>query len=276
MTTATLTRRETFSRAPRVNFLHLLKAEWVGITTLRGTWISLAIGTALGIGLCLLVASGNAAFASSDMADEMTIDIPSVFTQSTYASQVLMIIAVLIGVNIFAREHATGSLRTYFAAAPRRGQTVGAKAVVSGLVVFVWSFVVFLLSILAVLPIYAANDWKTGFGDPFSHTLLPVLGCALLMALTTILSLGVATLIRSTAGAIVTVLAYLLLAPTILQLLPFDWAQDVVGVTFTMTGGSLYTVQEMTGHVVRDIVLTFAWPTVLLIAGIFVTRRRDV
>ncbi|HYU86679.1 MAG TPA: hypothetical protein VEK80_17885, partial [Kribbellaceae bacterium] len=105
----------------------------------------------------------------------------------------------------------TGLIRTTFAAGPRRGQVLAAKAVVLGGAVFVIGLIASVASFLLAQP----GLHSGGYNPPaYPHvsltdaeTLRAVVGTAAFLALISLFSLGVAVLRRRTVGAIVFVIA---------------------------------------------------------------------
>jgi ABC-2 type transport system permease protein len=273
MTTATAApRRAATLGAPRLTFSHLMRAEWISLRSLRATTISLLIGGVLS----LLIAVGF-----SIMIAAMTRDqgaglggMPAADTMGTNAVLITQLVAVVIGVAAYAKEHATGSLRTQLAAAPRRISMLGAKAAVVALAMFVWSAIILALSFAGVAIVYTAFDFPLELSA--ARVVVPILGGAALVALSAILGLGVGALLRSENWSVTVVLVFLLFVPTVLLTLPFEWAPRIAELLMGETGSALYTVPAaFDADVVRDILLTIAWPAAALIAGMAVVRRRD-
>lgn len=272
MTTATAPRRAASLGTPRLSFSHLMRAEWISLRSLRATTISLLIGGVLS----LLIAVGFSLMLAAMARDQGAglAAMPSADTMGTNAVLITQLVAVVIGVAAYAKEHATGSLRTQLAAAPRRVSMLGAKAAVVALAMFVWSAIVLALSLVGVAVVYAAFDFPLQLSA--ARVVVPILGGAALVALSGILGLGVGALLRSENWSVTVVLVFLLLVPTVLMSLPFEWAPQVADLLMGETGSALYTVPAaFDADVVRDILLTIAWPAAALIAGMAVVRRRD-
>lgn len=142
---------------------------------------------------------------------------------SLFGVRVGMIAVIALGVLSMTAEYRTGLIRTTFAAGPRRGQVLAAKAVVLGGAVFVTGLVACVASFLLAQPGMRAG----GYSPPaYPHvslldgeSLRAVVGTAAFLALIALFSLGVAVIRRRTVGAIVFVIALVvvpqLVAPVI-------------------------------------------------------------
>lgn len=273
MTTVTTPPRRAASLGtPRLTFGHLVRAEWIGLRSLRATTVLIVVGTVLGlavsIGMAVLLLSlaGSAHPAGSAQ--------PALGT-ALAASSMTQLIAVILGVSAYAKEHASGSLRAQLSVAPRRTAVLGAKAVVIGLSTFVWSLAVLLLALLGVLAVDVAWGVDPALGG-VAEVFLPLLGSALFGALVGVLSLGVAAILRSESWSVTAVLVFLLVLPTVLLTLPFEWAPTVYDVLMTPAGEAFSTVHaQVDGEVLKDMAIAIAWPAAALIAGMAVMRRRD-
>lgn len=145
------------------------------------------------------------------------------------------IAVVAVAVLFITAEFKRGMIRTTFAASPRRGRVLAAKAAVIGGVTFGVGLAAGLVSFLVAQPILRGN----GFGPPAypvpSLADWPVLravgGAALFLALVGVLGLAVGALLRRSAGAIAVLTAVLVL-PIILQGgLPLTAAQWLIRLT---------------------------------------------
>jgi len=129
-----------------------------------------------------------------------------------------LIVVVVIGVMFITAEHRRGMIRTTFAASPRRGRVLAAKAVVLGAVTFAAGLVAVAVTIPVGVHLLRAN------GNPvFPVTALTmtriVAGTAALLAVASVLALAVGTLLRRSAVAVAAVIAGLVL-PYVLAIIP--------------------------------------------------------
>jgi ABC-type transport system involved in multi-copper enzyme maturation permease subunit len=114
---------------------------------------------------------------------------------------VALIVLIVIGTMFITSEYRRGLIRTTFAATPERGRVLAAKALVIGGV----GFVVGALASAVAIPL-ADHVMKANGDYIFPATPLTVMrvivGSGLLVALTALAVLGVGTILRRSAGAI--------------------------------------------------------------------------
>ena len=193
-----------------------LHAEWTKLRTVQSSgWLLLAViaGT-LGLGALVL---WSANYDGCVPPDEGTCDADTarIAFAGVYVGQVA---AVLFGCLVVSSEYATGTIRSTFAAVPRRWATYVAKtAVVLGPVLIAATLAVggSLLLARAVLP---ANGFTAAHGFPIlsladSTTLRAGVGTVLYLCLVALLSVGIAQTLRNTGAAIAVTLSLLFLFP---------------------------------------------------------------
>lgn len=260
----------------RLSFGGLVRAEWIALTSLRATHWALWIGAALAFGLT----AGMALLWASDAAgvgDPLALErIPPVSNIIVNGYIVAIAVAVVLGAAAYAKEHATGSLRTRLAAAPRRGQSLLAMAVVTGATLFVFSVVGFALCFAACALIYGAFGAPVTLTDPMLDLVLPLLGIGVGTALTAAFSLGVAAMLRSETWAVSLTFVFILVIPTVLFTLPWEWAATASEYVFGTTVQALPgTSAGLTGEYLTDLALTIGWATAAMVGGSIVMNRRD-
>ena len=134
---------------------------------------------------------------------------------SLFGVRLGMIAVIALGVLFMTAEYRTGLIRTTLAAGPRRGHVLAAKAVVLAGTVFVTG----LVASVAAFALAQPGLHGGGYNPPaYPHVSLadgPVLravfGTALFLALLALFSLGIAVIRRRTTGAIVFVIALVVL-----------------------------------------------------------------
>jgi ABC-type transport system involved in multi-copper enzyme maturation permease subunit/regulation of enolase protein 1 (concanavalin A-like superfamily) len=146
-----------------------------------------------------------------------------------------LIAMVAIGALFITSEYKRGMIRTTFAASPRRGRVLVAKAIVLGVASFAVGLVASLTTFLVTQPILRGN----GFGPPAypipsladGPVLRAVVGAAVFLTLVALLSLGVGTILRRSAGAITAVVVALIPLTILVGGLPLTAAQWVMRTT---------------------------------------------
>jgi ABC-type transport system involved in multi-copper enzyme maturation permease subunit len=154
---------------------------------------------------------------SGDIAPDTGSGAPRAIQQVLAGTFVSLIALVVIGVMFITAEYRRGLIRTTFAASPRRGRVLAAKAVVLAGVTFAAGLVG------TVIAIPLGEHLLHGNGNPIEP--MPILtearivvGTAALLAVTAVLALAVGALLRSSAGAVTAVIAGIIL-PYLLAIL---------------------------------------------------------
>ena len=209
MTTATLT-RSTARTEGRYGFRNVAEMEWLKLRSVRSTaWIMLIFAAGM-IGVAIL-GLGHVDWSSMTKADRAGFD-P---TNDGFAGLAIGQLAFgVLGALVITSEFGSGMIRATFAAVPRRGLLLAAKAAVLGAVT------------LAAGEVLAFASWAIGeavLRSPAPHAALSQPGVlpAVLMAgaypaLIALIALGLGAVIRHTAGAISAVVGILFVLPLIL------------------------------------------------------------
>ena len=209
-------------RWPHVaNFWDTLASEWVKLTSLRFTKITLGLG--LGISLA------TAAIASVAMGSTQTAW-PEEFHPATFSmvgNIFSLIIYSVFGVMVMAGEYSSGMMRLTLTATPRRGRVFLAKLILVSLIVLVFGLITTVGMFLVTQAILGAYGMPlAGLGDADTRRLVLGLGAA--MPFFPIIGLAVGALLRNTAGAITTVLGLLWLPVIFGEFLPMWWRENVM------------------------------------------------
>jgi ABC-2 family transporter protein len=163
-----------------------------------------------------------------DIAPYMSITDPLGVVLKGSAVGLLAVIA--LGALFITAEYRRGLIRTTFAASPRRGRVLAAKAIVIGAVTFVAGLVGTAIAMPIAEQKLRSGGWVSSVYPVWSltsgHGLQIVIGTAGLLALAAILALSAGAVLRRSAGAITVVVA-LLIVPVILGTVlpqgPADW-----------------------------------------------------
>ncbi|MGH3681183.1 MAG: ABC transporter permease subunit [Natronosporangium sp.] len=161
------------------------------------------------------------------------------------------IAVAVVAVLFITSEFRRGMIRTSFAASPRRGRVLAAKAIVIGAASFLVGLVASVTAFLASQPLLR----ESGFGPPAypvpSLTDWPVLravvGAAVLLALVAVLGLGLGAILRRGAGAIAVVVVLVLVPIFVEGGLPLTAAQWLVRST-PVAGQAILQSQPVAPH----------------------------
>jgi ABC-2 type transport system permease protein len=201
----------------------VLRSEWIKIRTVRSTiWSLAAMAVAtIGIDAIAIIARSNS-WNSLSLIDRLTFDPTRISLTGLFFSQ--LVIGVL-GVLVMSAEYGTGTIRSTLAAVPNRPLVLAAKgavfAAVAVIVAEVLSFSAFFLGQALV----KAPAPHAALSQP--GVLRAVVGAGLVLAVLGLLALGLATIIRHTAGAISTYVGLLLVLPILVQALPSSMNQAI-------------------------------------------------
>ena len=283
----------------RVSLRHAMAAEWTKLWSVRSTmWTLLATGIAV-IGLSVLSTSTRSA---TDIVEDPTrLSLIGIFLGQ--------LIFGVLGVLVMSAEYGTGTIRATLSAVPRRPVVLAAKVLVFGAVALVVSevlaFAAFgigqaILSARHAIGSSAAvaqNAHQLGVKvPPEIKTLLSssgtaslgqpgvlraVVGAGLYLTVLGLLALGLATIIRHTAGAISAFVGVVLVLPLIVQAMPASISNAIA----RYLPANIGLVMFSTNHVPDDIGHAFSpwigfsllvlYTVVVMGLGCVVLVRRD-
>jgi len=253
----------------RYGITGLLRSEWTKLRTVRSTVWTLAVTVVLGIGISALATAETRAHWTPSNAvgfDPISTSLIGVFVgQFTIG---------VLGVLAMSAEYGTGTIRATFSVAPRRPLVLAAKAVVFGAVALIVSEVVAFLSFLLGQALLSAPAIHATLSSP--GALRAVVGSGLYLCLLGLVALGLATLIRHTAGAISAYVGILLVLPIIVQALPYSISIDIrrflpdrIGAAIITINNNAHSFAPWTGMLV---LLGYA-AALLVIGGVLLVRR---
>jgi ABC-2 type transport system permease protein len=234
----------------------LLKSEWTKLRTVRSTMWTLGVTVVLGIGLsALATAETRPHWSTMGPIDRITFDATRTSLIGIFFGQFSI---GILGALVMSAEYGTGTIRATFAAAPRRPLVLAAKATVFGVVALVVSEVVAFIAYFLGQALLSAPATHTTLSSP--GALRAVVGSGLYLCVLGLFSLGLAAIIRHSAGAISAFIGILLVLPLIVSALPSSIGNNVEKFLPAHIGQSL--VSLTTGP------KSFApWPGFLLMCG---------
>ncbi|WAP52007.1 ABC transporter permease [Arthrobacter sp. ATA002] len=272
-----------------VNFLRVLRSEWIKVTTVPSTVILLAITVAVMVGLAALgawqivvvldqIASATNAeeaviFGDPQMYRDIVPEIPS---SGIFFGQLLI---ASLAVVLIASEWGTGMIRSTFSAVPKRIPALLAKNLIMALIAFLVGAAAAFISLLAAQPILSGGDLSLSVND--DGVLASILNTGTCLALIAVFSMAIGTLLRNTAGGVVTAIGIIFVLPMVVGLVEgiADWIPDAArflpsnaGTQLVMAGA---TAEGDLTQLQGGLVLA-AWAAVLLLISLIVTKRRDV
>ncbi|MFE7353554.1 ABC transporter permease [Streptomyces sp. NPDC057543] len=254
-----------------------LHAEWTKLRTLPSTWWLLLAVAALTVALGAAVTGSVSADECPSPAECHEDTVKLCLTGVWLGQAAVAVLAVLA----MSSEYGTGTIRVTLAAVPGRARVLAAKAtVVAGGAVAAGTLAV-LGSLLAGRLLLPGN----GFGTAaLSLTELPTLraaaGSVLYLALIALLSLGTATVVRDTAGAITAVLGLLYAFPVVaLMVADETWRERLQEIAPSSAGLAVQATRNLDTLPIAPwpgLGVLAAWAGAALLAGAAVFRLRDV
>ena len=292
MSTATTAKHSSAAQRPRtgsgVSFPRVLKSEWIKVNTVPSTVILLAITVVVMVGLAALAAwqtvvildliessspEEAAAFGDPQLYTSMVPEIPS---SGIFFGQLLI---ASLAVVLIASEWGTGMIRSTFSAVPKRTPALLAKNLIIALISFVVGAAAAFASFLVAQPILGSADLTLSLDD--DGVVSSILNTGTCLALIAVFSMAIGTLLRNTAGGVVTAIGVIFVLPMVVSLMDgiADWIPDAArflpssaGTQLVMAGA---TAEGDLTQLEGGLVLA-AWAVGLLVISLVVTKRRDV
>ena len=251
----------------------LLRSEWTKLRTVRSTMWTLGITVVIGIGIsALATAETRAHWATMSPGNRASFD-P---TATSLTALLFCQLAIgVLGVLVMSAEYGTGTIRATFSAAPRRPLVLAAKVIVFGVVALLVAEIVAFVSFLVGQALLSAPATHASLSTP--GALRAVVGTGLYLGVIGLFALGLATIIRHTAGAISAFVGLLLVLPIIVEALPNSLQFDIRRFLPLQIGGVMMSVNTQNAHSFGPwtgfFVLCIYAVTALVIGGIFLVRR---
>ncbi|MEU2904451.1 ABC transporter permease subunit [Streptomyces globisporus] len=240
-----------------------LAYEWIKFRSVRSTvWTTVATALLPVLGAVFVATTGSLQSDDTVLGGSLTLSV------------VAQMLAAVVGALVMTGEYSSGTIRTTFAARPRRSTVLAAKAALVAGVMYVLALASCTLAYLlgdALLP-----EGRYAQGDP-----LPALfGIAASFAVAAVLGLAVGTLVRHSAGAVTTVIGLLLL-PSLFGPLFGDAERWIAGLSPTAALEKLIQTSDAADTVGSlgpwpSLLLVAAYTTALALGALVLLRRRDV
>jgi ABC-2 type transport system permease protein len=259
-------------RTRRAVLPRVMRSEWTKLRSVRSTvWSLLAtFGITVGLGALFTFAYVNR-YNQQTLADRLAFDPTSRSLSGLFLAQ--LAIGVL-GVLVISSEYATGLIRTTFTAVPQRRTVLGAKVAVFGAVSLLVNVLSVFVAFLVGQAILSSKNIGVSLGDP--NVLRAVFGAGLYLTFVALLGLGIATIVRRTAGAIAVLVGFVLVFPLLVQALPSPWNHNIAKYLPSEIGDALYSVRSSPNHLSPAGALGVAALYVIAtyaIATVLITRR---
>jgi ABC-2 type transport system permease protein len=188
-----------------------------------------------------------------------------------------MLTIAVLGALLITGEYATGSIRSTFAAIPTRIPVLAAKALTLVVLTAAVTLLSVTLSYLITMPWLSQHDLVPALDDPGTWRVFG--GSVYCLIAAALFSLGVGTLLRSTAASVTAALTVLLL-PGILSFIRLAWVETIVSYLMLPASAALLSTgaPDGTGAYLSpqaSLVVLAAYAIVPIVAGAVTLHRRD-
>lgn len=187
--------------------IHLLRAEWIKLRTIRMNWVLSILAVAFPLVVTLLTAGLTG--------DEADFSLNTLLDTLGGTSIVSALLGGVIAVSSITGEFGFGTIRTTFAATPRRWRVLVAKGVVAVGFVTVLQTIIVLVGSLVGMALANSQGASVQWSDESTATTAMV-GSVALAALVTLFGYGLGTLLRSTPFATTMLMLWPLLAENLI------------------------------------------------------------
>lgn len=202
-----------------VTLASVTRSEWIKFRSVRSTLMGVIVTTVLTVGLGALIATAvRANWSQMNPIRKLAFDPVSASLGGTLFAQFAV---GVIGTLFITSEYSSGSIRTTFAAVPRRGLVVAGKLLVLVGSLFVVTEVACVATFLLGQSIFSGVVPTASLGS--SAVLRSVLLGGVYLTLLAVLGLAFGLILRQSAASISAFTSLLLVIPIILFLLPQSW-----------------------------------------------------
>jgi len=201
----------------RYRAVDLMRSEWTKLRTVRSTTWTLGMTVLVGLAASgLATGVTRAHWAAMTASDKASFHPVEVSLMGAYLGGTLL--PGILGILVVSAEYATGTIRATLSAAPRRPMVLAAKVLVFGAVTLVVAELAAFASFFLGQALLTAPAPHATLSSP--GALRAVAGSGLSLCVVGLLALGIAVLVRHTAGAISSYVGVILILPIIVSALP--------------------------------------------------------
>jgi ABC-2 type transport system permease protein len=256
-----------------VTQLGAIRSEWIKLRSLRSTWWSLLATVVIIVGLGGLFSALRAHRFGSEGRGFFLIDPTQISLRGVFLAQ--LAIGVL-GVLVITGEYSTGMIRSSLSAIPHRTPVLIAKAVVFAAIALVVTTTATFCAFLLGQQALASTHQQASLSTP--HVVRAFVGAGLYLTLIGLLAVGLGFLIRSTAGAIATLVGIVLVLPLLAEALPEPYSLDVRQYLPLSALNQIISAAHPDPDLLAPwagLGITALYAAAALIAGLVALKRRD-
>ncbi len=250
------------------------RSEWTKLTSVRSTVWSLLVTIAIVVGLgALFCAARVSRWDRLGPGERLHFDPVGFSLNGLFLAQLAV---GVLGVLVMSSEYATGQIRATLGAIPQRRLMLAAKTLVFAVVVLVAGLVACVAAFAIGQAIFTAKNAGVSLTDPGVPR--AVVGGALYLAAIGLMGVGLAAILRRTAGAIATLVGLLLVLPILVNFLPSPWNDDIAKYLPGEAGGSIFHIVQRSSASLSPwagFAVLCAYAALALVVGAVLLDRRD-
>jgi ABC-type transport system involved in multi-copper enzyme maturation permease subunit len=267
---------------PGPSFVRVLNSEFIKFRTLLSTLILLASTAVVMVGFGALSAWGTGQFADAAASDPQAAEAIAAqggdlaVTVPTSGIAFAQLILGSLGVLLMSSEFTTGMARSTFAAVPKRIPAFVAKLVVVMVSAFLLTAASTYIAGLVSVPILDNYGLTLDLGSSQSVKLLLV-NSAYVAAVAAI-GMAMGTLVRNSAGGIMSLVGLFFVAPIAFQLIPGEFFEEARKYLPGNTINPMTAVEHVpeTLEAWQAALVLGAWVVVPLVIAMVLLKKRDV
>lgn len=270
------------SPGPGPSFLRVLNSEFIKFRTLLSTLILLGSTMLVMVGFGAL-----AAFSTGQFREQMASDPAAAAQMAAQGGDIAVtaptsgvVFAQLIlgslGVLLMSSEFTTGMARSTFAAVPKRIPAFVAKFLVVGVVSFALTGVSTLLAGLISVPIL--HNYDLGLDLASSQSVKLLIVNSLYVAAVATIGMSLGSIIRNSAGGIMSLVGLFFVVPIAFQLIPGEFFEEARKYLPGNTVDALTAVNHVDGSLEawQAALVLGAWVVVPAVLAMILLKKRDV
>jgi ABC-2 type transport system permease protein len=269
MTTVQLRSANAPAPSPATRARDIVAFEWTKLRSVRSTYITLLVAAVVTIGATAVVARAVPSTPKPPPGGFSALSVSFL----AYAEYTVIPVSVL-AVLQFSSEYSSGLISTTFAAVPQRWTVLAGKAAVVGAAALVIGEVLAFGCFALVQAILSGRHRGVSLAQPGVPG--AVLAAGFVLCACALTALGLAAIIRPTAGAITATLAVIYLVAGLCLSLPSPWKADIGRFTMAFAASQVTALHPQAGLFSPggSMLVLVAWPAAtLLVAGLVITCR---
>lgn len=268
--------------------MNTVKSEWIKLSTTKALWATSVLILFFCVGMAIIMGwAGGITLSNPELAKDP--ELAASMATMTNPNQAFagfisfgIMVIIIQAVMMVTSEYGNGTAKSTLLGTPKRTPVPLAKFVVYGVIAGVISFISLVLSVLAMR---WAMSWNVDDPELLGKIALGAEGVWKHIGLHTLygvasvmLSIGVAYLIRHTAGAIAALLLWkLVIEGMVIVSIPKvkEWLPSYMPFGNMDAGAAGRELPDAPWGAAGSVLYFLAWCVVFFIAGIVILRKRD-